>query len=682
MCGIAGCVSLRGGLEPVATADLEAMAGAMRHRGPDGFGFYRDRDAALVHARLSIIDLATGQQPLCNEDGTLWVTFNGEIFNYVELRAELQALGHDFRTRSDTEVIVHAFEEWGHAAFARFNGQFALGIWDARRNKLVLARDRLGVRPLYRMEHAGRLWFASEIKALFAGAPDAKRSLDPVGLVESFTFWSPVAPQTAFAGVTQLEPGHALVIEGGKTSEVDFGPAPPAAPSSQPFSGTLDEAATAVRSALERAVGLRVVRSDVPVGSYLSGGLDSSLVAVLGREASPGPFLTFSVRFEDAEYDETPFQRAVSARIGSEHRDVVVGRRHIAEVFPEVVAQAEQPLLRTAPAPMFLLSRLVRQSGVKVVLTGEGADEMFAGYDLFREAKVRRFWARQPGSRWRPLLLDRLYPWLARSPMAQRELARAFFRRGLDDGGRPGFAHGPRWQSTAALQRLLRAEVRSAAQGVDVVRRFLGTLPRDLGRWPPLAQDQHVEIRTLLSGYLLSAQGDRMLMGNSVEGRFPFLDVDVADLAHSLPAAFKLRGLDEKHVLKRAAKGLVPDAIRLRPKQPYRAPDALAFVGEARPPWIGEVLSADAVRDAGVFDPAAVAALWRKCVATGGRDQFSNADNMALTGVISTGLLHRLLVRERPDRRSPAGPWTRIDRVLGSGANRPTLGHQTSRGMA
>ncbi len=661
MCGIAGVVSLRDGLEPPALDDLRAMAGAMRHRGPDELGLYRDRWAGLAHARLSIIDLATGQQPLSNEDGTLWIVFNGEIFNFVELREELVALGHLFRTRSDTEVIVHAWEAWGEGAFARFNGQFAVALWDAPRRRLVLARDRLGVRPLYLAEHAGRLWFASEVKALFAGAPGMPRALDPVGLSETFTFWTVVPPQSVFRGVTELEPGHVRTVSPDRAGERAFWtPSYPAGGAG--FRGSLEEAAERVRGALERAVTLRMLRSDVPVGSYLSGGLDSSLVAALGRRAKGERFSTFSLRFEDAEYDETAFQREVVRLVESDHHELLVRRADIAEAFPAVVAHAERPLLRTGPAPLFLLSRLVREAGIKVVLTGEGADEMFAGYDLFREGKVRRFWARQPASRLRPRLLEELYPYLARSPVARRGMATAFFGRGLERWREPGFGHALRWQGAAALQRLFRAEVREEAGRVDVIARLLGSLPPAFGRWSFLAQDQYLEARTLLSGYLLSSQGDRMLMAHSVEGRFPFLDADVVALADSLPDGHKLRLLDEKHVLKRAAAGLVPEAIVRRKKQPYRAPDALSFVGEAAPGWVGDVLAPAAVAEAAVFQPAAVEQLWRKCRAQAGAGQFSNADNMALVGVLSTQLLHALLVRGA-SRAQAEGFRTVIDRV-------------------
>jgi asparagine synthase (glutamine-hydrolysing) len=664
MCGIAGVVSLRDGLPPPELDELGRMAGALKHRGPDEFGIYRDHRAGLSHARLSIIDLIGGQQPLSNEDGTLWVAFNGEIFNYIELRQELEGLGHRFATRSDTEVIVHAFEQWGDGAFGRFNGQWAVALWDSVRSELVLARDPFGVRPLYIAQYGGRLFFASEIKAIFAGSPDVPRRLNPVGLDQLFTFWSPVAPQTVFEGIEELEPGTtcAYSADGVRRSRC-YAPSFPTDKSGG-FRGSLDDAVVAVREALERSTSLRMLRADVPVGSYLSGGLDSSLVAALGLGAKGSKFQTFSLRFEDAEYDETVHQRAMAGFLGSDHHDVLVTRGDIARVFPEVIFHTERPVLRTAPAPLFLLSRLVRQSGIKVVLTGEGADEMFAGYDLFREAKVRRFWARQPESESRPRLLERLYPYLERSPVSQRAIMRQFFGRGLAGALSPGFGHEPRWRGAAGLLRLLSPEARAShAAGGNAIDALLRALPNEFGSWTPLAQDQYLETSTLLSGYLLSSQGDRMLMANSVEGRFPFLDRQVAALAESLPASYKLRVLDEKHVLKRAADGLVPSSILARKKQPYRAPDALSFASHEAREWIDQIASPHALSEAGIFNPSMAGALIAKCRARAADGQFSNADNMATVGVLSTQLVHHHFVQRRPTADVPAQIRTVIDRV-------------------
>lgn len=660
MCGIAGVVDLRKTPSAIDRDVLRRMLGAMAYRGPDAFGIYRDVRAGLAHARLSIIDIAGGQQPLTNETSTLWLVFNGEIFNYIELRAELESKGHVFTTRSDTEVIVHAWEAWGEDAFDRFNGQWALALWDAERSTLVLCRDRVGVRPLHYVEHHGRVLFASEVKALFAGEPEVPRAFDPVGLEQTFTFWSVVAPRTAFAGISEVKPGH-LRIYRPNTQPVErpyWRPTYPDGDTNR-FRGSLDDATYALREALTKATALRMLRSDTPVGTYLSGGLDSSVVTALAKRAHPEAFATFSLRFADPEYDETPYQRAMAQRLGTHHTEIVVTRRDIAEVFPQTIYHTERPILRSGPAPLFLLSKLVHESGIKVVLTGEGADEMLGGYDLFREAKVRRFWARSPASTWRPRLLERLYPYMTRSPVARLALARQFFGQGLERANQPGFGHTIRWNAASALKRLFAPEQRAAGSAHDVTTALLATLPDELPSWSPLAQDQYIEIATLLSGYILPSQGDRMLMAHSVEGRFPFLDRDVMQLANSFPDAFKLRVLDEKHVLKAAAGDLVPDDIRARAKQPYRAPDALAFTGDDRPPWVDEVLDQSAIAAAGVFEPRAIAHLWAKVRKA---TDVSHSDNMALVGVLSTQLVHRDLLATPPAVKSVT-VGTMIERV-------------------
>ena len=649
MCGIAGIVAL----EPEAPApDREAllrMAHALGHRGPDAFGIYNDARAGLAHARLSIIDPATGQQPMVDEFGETWIVFNGEIFNYLELREELRALGCAFRTRSDTEVVLQAYCAWGDACFERLNGQWAIALWDTRARRLVLSRDRAGICPLHFCEHRGQLYFASEVKAIFASERAIPRAFDPFGLAQTFTFWSIVPPQSVFAGVSELRPGYIRVYENETVRERAYWRPRYPETRRQEFAGTLEDAVIEVREALEEAIALRM-RADVPVGSYLSGGLDSTIVAALASRAVARRLQTFSLRFEDAEYDETPYQRLTAAALADcEHHEVLVSRRDIAEAFPAVVRHAERPVLRTAPAPMFLLSRLVHERGIKVVLTGEGADETFAGYDLFREGKIRRFWARQPGSQLRPRLLGRLYPYLARSPTARQAIAQRFFGRDLAEHQQPGFAHATRWQSAAALQRLFSPDLQAAVAGRDPVPELLADLPPEFGRWTSLAQDQYLETRTLLAGYLLASQGDRMLMAHSVEGRFPFLDRNVMSLANALPPSYKLRVLDEKHVLKRAARGLVPDEIVARSKQPYRAPDAASFFGADAPDYVADALSPEAIREANIFAVEPVAQLVRKCRDHSPDAPLSNSDNMALVGVLSTQLLHRELLAGLPE---------------------------------
>jgi asparagine synthase (glutamine-hydrolysing) len=327
----------------------------------------------------------------------------------------------------------------------------------------------------------------------------------------------------------------------------------------------------------------------------------------------------------------------MSAVIGTQHEEIMVSPSDIAAVFPEVIWHAEVPILRAAPAPLFLLSKLVRDNGYKVVVTGEGADEVLAGYDLFREARVRLFWSRDPGSAKRTRAAELLYPWMARSPGRMPAFARSFFGRHLDPDD-PALSHRPRWDSTSVIKSMLSHDLQDGigrAAAEDVV----ATMPPDSKDWDPLNQAQWLEMTTLLAGYILASQGDRMLMANSVEGRFPFLDRDVVDFANSLPARHKLFGLEEKYLLKRAFPDLVPEDILHRPKQPYRAPDAASFFRPDRPAWFEAFTTERATASAGVFEPSVVAGLLAKCERTGG-ENMSNTDNMRVLAVISTQLMH------------------------------------------
>jgi len=615
------------------------MIGQLRHRGPDGHGYFRDHHAALGHARLSIIDEAGGGQPMASPDGRFWLTFNGEVFNYVELRAQLSDRGHQFKSVSDTEVILHAWEEWGEGCFSRFNGQWALAIWDRLERRLVLSRDRLGVRPLYYHLDRGRLRFASEIKAILAD-PTVHRGLDAVGMGQVLTLWSTVAPRTAFAGIAQLEPGHVAVFDAKGFRTTPYWSSTFAAEGREP-QHDVDENAGALRERIIEAVRLRFLRSDVPVAGYLSGGIDSSVTAAVMAKYTDVPLHTFSLRFADAEFDEGPYQQQMVAKLGTEHHDVTVSGSDIAQAFPEVVRHAETPVLRSAPAPMFLLSGLVRAHGYKVVVTGEGADEVLGGYDLFREARVRLFWSRDPSSAKRARAAELLYPWMTRSPGQAPAFARSFFGRNLDAED-PAMSHRPRWDSTSALKGMLSPDWQAAATAVSGDE-LIAAMPSDSDDWDPLSRAQWLEMTTLLPGYILASQGDRMLMAHSVEGRFPFLDRNVIEFASQLPSRDKLFGLREKYLLMRAFNDLVPEAVLNRPKQPYRSPDASAFFGAGAPDWVTELTSPEAVAEAGVFDPARVGGLVAKCVRTGGQN-LGNTDCMRVLAVLSTQLIHQQFI--------------------------------------
>jgi asparagine synthase (glutamine-hydrolysing) len=634
MCGIAGYFGVWN--QAVAPRPvLERMTDAVRHRGPDDSGIYLDARVGLGHRRLSIVDLSGGRQPLSNADGSVWVSFNGEIFNYVELRRELEGRGHVFSSHSDTETIVQAYMAEGPQCVEAFNGDFAYALWDRKLQRLVLARDRMGVRPLYYTYSRGTLVFASEVKSLLH-YPGVRAELDPIGLDQCFSFWFPLASRTPYRNIFELPPGHQMIAEPGRIRILPYWKlAYPAASEARGDARSEAEVAEALEALLEDATRIRM-RADVPVGAYLSGGFDSSATTALARRHHGARLRSFSVGFESAEFDETPYQRAVVEALGTEHSSVTCSGADIGASFSDVIRHTERPVLRTAPAPLYLLSRLVRGQGFKVVLTGEGADEVFGGYDIFKEAKVRRFWARQPQSRWRPALLRRLYPYLGKMHAQSLDYLQAFFRTGLDAADDPLFSHRPRFHLTRRIARFYSRELRQQLKGYDALDELRASLPAEFGAWHPLSQAQYLESAHLLPGYILSSQGDRVAMAHAVEGRFPFLDHRVVEFAAKIPPRMKLKGLREKHILRHALGRHLPARIVERPKQPYRAPDSESFVRPSTPGYVERLLSPAALQAAGVFDPAPVAKLLAKCQAGGAAGA---ADNMAFVAILSTQLI-------------------------------------------
>ena len=631
MCGIAGSLKLRGG--KADRDQLCKMIATLHYRGPDASGIHVAGAVGLAHARLSIIDLECGAQPMSSVNGRLWITFNGEIFNYIELREELLGKGHKFATRSDTEVILNAYREYGEDCVNHFNGQWAFGLWDEAEKKLFLARDRAGVRPLFFTQTPDSFLFASEVKALLASS-EVSREIDPRGMDQVFTFWAPVPPRTVFKGIEQLPPGHSLTVTGNSVLLKQYWSAPYVR-EAESRNGNESTAVAELLHLLEDATRIRL-RSDVPVGAYLSGGLDSSLTTALVRKIAGSRLRSFSITFEDSEFDESVYQQEASSFLGTQHSNISCSRADIARVFPEVIQHTEQPVLRTAPVPMFLLSQLVHDSGFKVVLTGEGADEVFGGYDIFKEAKIRRFWARNLDSKWRPLLLKRMYPYLQDLQRQSAENLKHFFHVDTEDTASPFFSHLPRWELTMRLKLLFSADFRAAIGDYDGISELRDDLPEEFRSWPNFSQAQYLEATYFLPGYLLSSQGDRMAMAHSVEGRYPFLDYRVVEFAAKLSPNLKMKVLNEKYLLKRASEGLVPRSIIQRKKQPYRAPDGRCFFEAEAPDYVKELLSSAEIEKSGIFDPPAVKALIGKFEA--GKAS-SVKDDMALVGVLSTQIL-------------------------------------------
>lgn len=650
MCGIAGI--WHGSSRSVDGAALRRMTSALTHRGPDEEGFHLAPGIGLGHRRLAIIDPGGGQQPLCNEDGSIWVVLNGEIFNYRELRQSLESRGHCFRTRSDTEILVHLYEEKGLDFVADLNGQFAIALWDQPRRRLVLARDRVGIRPLF---HAtlpdGTALFGSEMKALFAHGA-VQPEIDPIAVGQIATLWVSVPPRTAFKGVAELAPGRLLVLEDGRRTEVQYWRH--RFPAMHEFEErSIDYWQERVRELLHDAVRLQL-RADVPVAAYLSGGLDSTILATLAQQELPAGLTTFSVGFADARFDERVFQSEVAAQLRTRHHQIEVNAADLGASFADVVWFSERPMVRTAPAALLRLSELVRRHGIKVVLTGEGSDEIFGGYNIFREDKARRFWARNPRSAWRSRVLSGLYGYVSRDRRADAAW-RLFFRDELGNTSDPYYSHRVRWRNCAQIRRLFTSAFRAGMQDDEALTAELdGYLGRGHEQWHPLCRAQYLEMSLFMSGYLLSSQGDRMLMGHSVEGRMPFLDHRLIELAALIPPKFKLRAMREKYILRRSFAHLVPPAVLARPKQPYRAPISACFAGNASN-LAARLLRREALQQTAFADPDGVGKLLHRAGTAGAA--LSERDEMAVAMMASLQLLHHLFVATgRPVRAGVIAP--------------------------
>ncbi|MGH2925072.1 MAG: asparagine synthase (glutamine-hydrolyzing) [Solirubrobacterales bacterium] len=654
MCGIAGIVRPREG-QPVTEAALLRMARAIRHRGPDGYGLALDAGAGLVSTRLAIVDLPCGWQPLDSGQRGDLLVYNGEVYNHIELREELRAAGESFSTTSDTEVVQRLLQREGHRALDRFNGQFALAWWQPDRRRLTLVRDRFGVRPLhYALLGDGSLVFGSEAKALFASGEVSARP-DLAGLDEVFTLWGARPRRTAFLGVDQLPPGGLLVWERGRIVEQRRW--------WEPDYGASDPPSADLRELLGDSVSLRL-RADVPVGAYLSGGLDSSLISALAQIEKQGELRTFSIAFKDPQYDERAHQEAVARALGTSHHVVEAGPGEIARALPAVLRHTETPLVRTAPVPLYLLAEQVRAHDLTVVITGEGADELFWGYDLFKEVVVRELSRTEPERA--KAMLEEFYPYLGGGG-ARRGPA---FTRFLLETGSPDDplgSHLTRAEATATVKAFYRPEVAEEIGEGASLGRLRDDLPAEFGDLSTLERAAWLEVATLLEPYLLAAQGDRVAMAHGVEGRFPFLDDRVFDYSTELPAERKLEGMRDKVALRDVAADLLPEEIVARPKQPYRAPEVVPFFGSEAPEWVEEAMSPAALAETGIWDAGRVAGLLQRCRAgraTGIRE------GMALVGILSTQLWHEEFCGAGAGAypAETAEPHVRIDRSAPSKA--------------
>jgi len=598
MCGIAG-IALKEGTRPVDVALLQAMTDRLRHRGPDAEGTFSAPGIGLGSRRLSIIDLETGDQPIANEDGSLVVVCNGEIYNYVELRAELLAAGHEFRTQSDTEVIVHLYEEHGVGCVERLRGMFALALWDSSLRRLFLARDRLGIKPLYYAETARGLTFASEQKAILE-ADGVPREFSPRGVNDLFTLGFVAAPATLFASVHQLLPATWLLFEDGSVSihrywDVKFPSRDEPAPQIRE-----EEWVEALREKLDEVVRLHL-RSDVAVGAWLSGGLDSSAIVSLMLRQLGRPIHTASLSFNSPGMDEIRTQRTL---LDFPEYDLI-SRVYVCTArdftrLPEAMWFSEDPTTSGIEV-MRLLTAEASAHDVKVILTGEGADEVFGGYPWFQFDKLLRPLARLPLPVKRMLLLGSLFP--KRFPRVS-----GMFLAGPEmnvDRYRTSVG----WGRPAATHRMFSPDLRLRVANAQASGWEL-ELPEAFDRWHPFAQLQYYELNVRLPSFINHTL-DRGSMARSVEARVPFLDHELVEFAARIPPSLKMKGLREKHILREAVADLLPREIADRKKRGLRAPTE-AWLRGPLPEFAAELFSERSLRRKGYFDPAGVQELLKE----------------------------------------------------------------------
>lgn len=633
MCGIAGFLHTGTVSQPKQV--LNAMLTRIRHRGPDECGLYLSNEACIGNVRLSIVDVESGQQPMCTHDGRYWISYNGEVFNHHELRVILQKKGHHFDTKCDTEVVLHMYQEFGPDCLSQLNGQFAVAIWDTYKNELFLARDRFGIRPLFYTQTKNTFAFASEIKALFE-FPNVHRALNTTGIAQVFTFWSALAPETAFENILELPAGnYAIILDGTITVRQYY---------NLSFSNvqkiSLGDATDNFESLFRDSLALRM-RADVPVAAYLSGGIDSTSTTAFIKEMFPERLKTFSIGFEQKDFDESNYQSEVANFFNTQHHSISFKNKDVVDLFEKVIWHTEIPVLRTAPFPMYKLSELVRSHGIKVVITGEGADEILGGYNIFKEAIIRHFWAKYPESKIRPLLLKRLYPYLPQINDGGIGMLKLFFGYKLSDTDSPVYSHLLRWKNTGRISNFFSSGFKEQVGSTDMVADYANQISSKVASYTPLAKAQYIESNVFMQGYLLSSQGDRVAMANSVEGRYPFLDHRLVEFCSTLPDQLKISGLDEKYLLKQVMKNSIPASVLKRPKQAYRAPIAQALLYD-KTGFVNEHLSAHKIKNTGFFDAESVGKLMHK-LKNGHSD--NEVENMALMGILSTQVLNEMYLQ-------------------------------------
>lgn len=633
MCGIAGFYKPFKRIEDYPRT-IKTMLSLIQHRGPDEAGYYLDNYCAIGTARLSIIDIQNATQPFSDPGKRYWICYNGELYNYKELKNDLQHRGIIFYTNSDTEVLLQAWIYWREGCLKKFNGAFAFAIYDTQETTLFLARDRYGKRPLFYSENNGEFIFASEIKA-FLGYDNFSFEWDPQQLTSIFALWTPLPNQSGFKNIKQLPMGEYLVVSKKGVSatrasytELNF--------NTTSFVQTQTDAVEQTRALLSESVKLRL-RSDVEVGVYLSGGLDSAIITQLASEILNQQVHTFSVEFENKEFDESCDQQLLVQHLRTKHSSIKITDRDIVENFPEAIFHAEVPVFRTAFVPMFLLSQKVRDEGIKVILSGEGADETFLGYDIFKETLLRISW-NNISDQERKNKLEKLYPYLNHfSTTSQPYLMGLYQQFSIEK--LPGlFSHEIRFQNGHFSTRLLENHNHPFKE----IYRLMEEEPY-YAKLSPVQKAQWVEFKTLLPGYLLSTQGDRMSLAHGVENRCPFLDPSIINFSSHVNLKFD-DGFNEKYLLKEAFQARLPKQIIKKSKFPYRAPDSSAFINY-RPDYLDLLFSDTELKKLEFLDLNFTKQFVQK-IFSSPSNQISTKENQTFIFLLSLALLNDYFLKK------------------------------------
>lgn len=566
------------------------MNASLQHRGPDDEGYYQDSHARLAMRRLSIIDLQCGRQPICNESGDMWVIYNGEIYNFQRLRAELEQRGHLFKTHADTEIIVHAYEEYGDECVKHFNGMFAIALWDARRQRLFLARDRVGIKPLYYWVGKDELVFGSELKALMLH-PNVPRQIDLAALDLFLTLEYIPAPRTIYEGIFKLLPGHLLVAEGAKLKMTQYWDVP-----YQPICQSEEECAEILASLIKESVRMRLM-SDVPLGAFLSGGIDSSTIVGYMSQSMREPVQTFSIGFEEDTYNELPYAEVVAKHFCTDHH-VEILKPDYSNLAEQLVVQFDEPFADTSLFPTFLVSKVASHK-VKVVLSGDGGDELFAGYDTYRAENLYRYYGRVPR-----ILRQRILPgfaeWLPPQPSKKGWINKV--KRMVEGGALDAALQHTRWMmflNSRDKDSLYRSDLRAILKD-DITADFFNGYFERASCFDHLAQQQYVDLKTYLADDILT-KVDRMSMAVSLEARVPLLDYHIVEFAMNLPARMKLNGSRTKSILRHAVKDLVPQPVLEKPKEGFSVPMKHWLCTSLKSMML-DLLSKDSLHNEGYFN--------------------------------------------------------------------------------